>query len=329
MAAIVTVTSEAGESRIYPLGAQEVIEEMNVPLGAYHVHIAARRGFQLTCAEEQATEVTGGEPGRIQVTAKQVTVTGPTPRSRASMIPAIGFRRSLSRAIGWRSKPLMLRLRLADGGSRHLEFEAPAGSRVTRAKLVSDTRGEVDIVLRNAARPHLYVPAHLPEVAAGYLMVNLRLRPETIVRAATLTAALTTVAILAIALRWCLEGNPGPQGIAFLFAAPGILAAYFSRTPSDDVVGELFYGVRVMTLLPGLLSFAAAAIVLIGNGSGDDPTWTWATLWVLGGAALLIFAALTVVLQQSKHPREQKTTESDQSPRFGERYRGIDGRTRK
>lgn len=315
--AVATVVTPAGREQSFVLSTQDVKEVPNMPEGNYEVQIEALAGFQLMSASIVTVAVAHQRSASVPVHCSQLHVVAKRPASNAiPSVPLVGWGRRISRGLAWRSKPVLIKLRLGDGGSYHFEFEAPIGLQITRAKVADDRRGELDIVLRSMQRAHLYVPAALSEPSTGYALLNIRPRAETVIRGATLTAAIASLAVLAVAIHWQVTGNAGPDGIALLLGLPGVLAAYFAYTIPSPVTNTMLSGLRVVAFAPGVMAFGAAALVL----DGDAETWALILLDLLFLATFAVTCALALALKYSTRPKEQQSTLGAQSPGFAKRY---------
>jgi hypothetical protein len=313
---LVRVLTPQQTDKTFALSTQDVREIPNMPEGEYQLQIRTLSGFQLTGATLVKVVIDRDEPARESIHCTQLQVSKRVPRAIGIPLPTLTLGRRLTRGLAWRSRSLLIKYRLGEGGSYHLEFEAPPGLQVTRAKVVDDRRGELDIVLRTVQRSHLYVPASISEPATGYALVNLRPRPETVVRGATITAGIATAAVIAVAVRWQVTGHAGSNGLALLLGLPGLLAAYFAYAVPNSVTNNLVVGLRVVALAPGIMAFGAAALVL----DGDAEQWALVTLYLLLIAMVSVTVALAVALRYSLHPAEQRSTPKAQSPGFARRY---------
>jgi hypothetical protein len=298
------------------LNSQDIREIPNLPVGEYELNVEALSGFQLMGASIVKVKIAQEEPARYEIACRQLIVAVKRRWTTSIPVPPRGWGRRLSQAMAWRSKPILIKLRLGDGGSYHFEFEAPPGLQVTRAKIADDRRGVLDIELRSTQRTHLYVPAPMCEPATAYALLNLRPRAETVVRGATLTSLITSLMVLAVIVRWQITGNAGPDGIALLVALPAMFAAYFAYTGPSNVTNAMLPWLRIMALVPGAMAFGAAAIVL----DGDTQHWALALLDVLFITLIAVTSALGLALRWSTRPREQRSTSGHQSPAFDERY---------
>lgn len=313
---LVQIVTPQQTDKTFALSTQDVQEIPNLPEGEYQLQIQALSGYQLTSANLVKVVINHDAPARESIRCTQLRVSKRVPRAIGIPLPTLTLGRKLTRGLAWRSRPLLIKYRLGEGGSYHLEFEAPPGLQVTRAKVLDDRRGELDIVLRTVQRSHLYVPASISEPATGYALLNLRPRAETVVRGATITAGIATAAVIAVAARWQVTGHAGSDGLALLLGLPGLLAAYFAYAVPNAVTNNLIVGLRVVALAPGIMAFMAAALVL----DGDAEEWALFTLYVLLVAMISVTVALAVALRYSLRPAEQRSTPKAQSPGFARRY---------
>ncbi len=314
--AAVTVVTPEGRTETVILSTQDVKEIRDMPEGNYELHVDALPGFQLMSENIVRAVVDHEQPVRATIRCSQLHVVAKRPLTTAIPVPTDGWRRRISRGLAWRSKLVLIKLRLGEGGSYHFEFEAPPGLQVTRAKVADDRRGELDILLRSVQRVHLYVPAALSEPSTGYALLNIRPRADTVARGATLTSVIATLGVLAVAIHWQVTGNAGSNGIALLLGLPGVLSAYFAYAVPSSVANTMLSGLRLVAFAPGIMAFGAAALVL----DGDAQSWALILLELLFLAMVAVTGALGLAWTFSAHPREQQSTSDAQSPGFANRY---------
>lgn len=325
-AALATISHERGWSRavrLRPTGALVI----DVPAGHYTMKLDRESGFGVTNAPTEEFEVFAGGETRIHIRTKRDDVTAPVTLAPRLARPA-SFVQTLVRGSAWQSKPLVVRIRLGDGGSYHGEFEAPPGLHVTRARLVSNAdeaggeqhaKGEVaDLVLASTQRSHLYAPAHHAKPATGYAFLDLRARVETIARPAFFTAFAATGMLAFVSAFWHAHTGfkrNGPDDstalLVVILGGPSALAAYFAQAVHSRVTNAMLYGLRLLALLPAALSLAAGAIMLVGQ----HREWSHWVLWgfvVLSGVTT---AALGVAAYFAEgHPREQRMRDATPPP---------------
>jgi hypothetical protein len=199
-----------------------------------------------------------------------------------------------------------------------LEVEAPDGIQATRARLKTWQRsvethnndGEPgvptypdfpEVVSDGKQRVHLHVS--VPASYTGRATVYLRPRPSTIVRAAAITAGLTTVLLTLVALRTSsFQANLG-SAAALLLIVPGGLSAYVARPREPHVATQMLFGLRLLALSNGLWAFLAAGVLVAGR-SCSEVTATgsvceqWSgTGYVVGGLAVCALATLLLLLR--------------------------------
>lgn len=284
----------------------------HLPSGTYTVSFKAYSGFMVESDKSHVFTLGENDTKRIHVRT-QSSGSGKRPTLAQPLIARPATRlRTIMRGLAWYSKPLVIRVRIGDGGSYHCEFEAPEGLHVTRARLVSDAKDdghELALALESQPRAHLYAPAEKTKPAAAYVYLNLRPRVETIARPAFWTACAATIVLLFLALLWntntgLLEHGP-PDGTALLtllLGAPSALAAYFAQAVPSRVTNSILYGVRLLALLPATLALAAGGVVLVGQ---HEP-WASCALWTVFGLSIATIAALHATQYLAEHPLEQR-----------------------
>ena len=312
----VRIVTPQHREETFVLGTQDVQELPNMPEGEYAPHPCACR---LSATEREYHESRdrppraskGVDPVQSASCQRQAAKVDRNPAADAHMGSQAQSRPSLAVSVApdqvqaWRGRKLSFRVR----GPSWAAGYASQGRR-------RPARRARHIVLHTVQRSHLYVPAAACEPATGYVLVNLRPRAETVVRGATITAGIATFAVLAVAIHWQVTGHAGSDGLALLLGLPGLLAAYFAYAVPSSVTNYLIVVLRVVALAPGVMAFAAAALVL----DGDAESWALATLESLLGAMALVTFILCVALRFSLHPAEQRSTPVAQSPGFAKRY---------
>jgi hypothetical protein len=335
--AIAQLTGPNGQQniRIRPSG---IVSLRGLPAGDYSLSLSSRSGYSI---EPKLFEFRA-EPGtttRVHLRCRRYKFARYQTRAapRTSSAPMRG--KKIARGFGWNSKPLVIRVRLGGGGSYHCEFEAPAGLHVTRGKLVSNLDGNepeksdvrrerivysraryVDTVLESTQRAHLYAPVREGGPSTGYVFLNLRPRAETIVRPATLTALFTLAVLGILSFLWLeppkgFEPDDPPLALlAILLGGPGGLAAYFAQAVPSRVTNAMLYGVRLVSLVPFVISLMAAGAIL---GWGENAGWP-----ILGVAGIGLVATLALLFTYwfSEHPREQRPVASRQGLEFEETH---------
>lgn len=315
----VAIVADNGATLKVPLTGNDVHERSNVPPGHYRIDVIARPGFQLLEPAHPTLDVEALSMQRVTLTFVQTRLVGDYRSARRGVpfdAPPPPARSRLSRALGWRSKLVLVSLRASEGGSYHFEFEAPSGIQVTRAKLADDRLGELDIAFESCQRTHLYVPAEYVSPASAYALINLRPRGDTIVRSSALTSTIVAAVISVVAWRIVAGHALNAGAAALVLAVPGGLAAYVAQAVPSRVTEKLLLGLRLTALLPALLAVAAAGVIALGDG-GDEAQVAMVVLAVL--AITVAIVTWGSVFWTARRP-EQKLTEKAQSSDFIRRY---------
>lgn len=328
--ALVSVKGPDGIRQTMRLRPNSAVALEHVPKGRYTVEIEARSGFEVDSPGDFCFQLAEGSSRRIEIQAKQKKVSERATLAVSMLGQPATMMRSITRGLGWHSKPLVIRVRLGDGGSYHCELEAPAGLHVTRARLVSNTKTdgdessrELDRALYSAQRAELYACARETQPATAYAVFDLRPRIETLVRPTMLTAWVAFAALLIVALGWRTHTGFDKHGptdssalLVLLLAAPTALVAYFSQTVQSRVTYAVLYGLRLFALLPALLALLAGAVLLVG----EHRPWAHWALWSLDFLSLMVVSFLSLTWWWVGHPREQRATERAQGQELEQRF---------
>lgn len=239
--------------------------------------------------------------------------------------------RRFRRIIGWGAYPEKIDLpAVGQGRCFHLEVEAPEGIQVTRAEIKSKPETELerplipypnfpDVVRFGLQRVHLHVSA--PPSSHGHAVVYMRPRPGTIVRAAAITAALTTALLCVVAARPAsFQSNLG-SAAALLLIVPGAMSAYVARPREPHVATQMLFGLRMLALSSGLWAFLTAGTLVVGRTCKQQAnaetvcTYSSATGTVVGIWALCSAVTLVVLLwslRAVKNPKEKQNSKDKQ-----------------
>jgi hypothetical protein len=247
----------------------------------------------------------------------------------AELLPPLTWRQWIARGIGWAPERLVFPTpSVGQAASYHFEVELPEGLQITKGRLSAGLaypaapRGGSaaapfgDVVAQTVQRIHLYVE-DVPQQASGVAVVRLRARSAGMVDSAFVAALVTTALLGAAAWRWDEAGPHLGSLVTLLLVVPGGLAAYAATRPGEHrLTARVLFGVRALSLLTGLLSFLAAALLLLGREwspassrvavAADPGWWFQAALIGLAAATGAIAAALWRTRRRAKSPPEQK-----------------------
>lgn len=306
-----------------PIGATEVWDNLELPKDAESESCADWRrslvsderfmqmAFDLAQNFLLLTRVVA-EPGRRRIIkiSYEYHLNIPAARDR---------RRRARRWLGWGAHTEQIETPAVGlGRCFHLEVEAPDGIQATRARLKTWQRSVPthnndgapgvpkypdfpEVVSDGKQRVHLHVS--VPASYTGRATVYLRPRPSTIVRAATITAGLTTVLLTVVAFRTSsFQANLG-SAAALLLIVPGGLSAYVARPREPHVATQMLFGLRLLALSSGWWAFLAAGVLVAGRRCSDVTAtglvceqWS-GTGYVIGGLAVCALATLLVLLR--------------------------------
>ena len=334
--------------RVRPNGA---IGITGLPDGHYQASISPASGFEIKKCSRASFSIKNGaaESGsteRMTIRVERARVTKRIVPATAKMATKAAFVRRFLRGLAWSSKPLIIRIRVWEGGSYHCEFRAPDGMHVTRAKLVSDQDarsairdGTINLKLESVQTAHLYA-SRVPEPGtnerralrptAGYVLVNLRPRVETIARPGYMTALLTLAVVAVLTHLWDPEAgftgalaNPAAL-LALLLGAPGVLTAAYRQVVHSRVTNAMLYGLRLASLAPALIPVAFGVFVLAGPGHDWGPglfgaVWPLTLIVAAAAIALLVMGG---VAYAAEHPPEQRKSDAGQGPGFESKLLG-------
>lgn len=196
-----------------------------------------------------------------------------------------------------------------DAQSYHVEVACPDEITIAEAVLFR-VEGETHKPVsddQRADRAHLSVHSPHPDDARdGYVVVRYCLRAALIIPVAVLTALTAGVITGGLALHYWFPGAQRTDTSAALVVAIPTFFAAFVVPGSHRLVRRMFVGLRVVALLSGLCSFAAAATLAL-QLSPDAVAHIWiglaATAGTLAVAALL---ALCHSWWRTRAPRRRR-----------------------
>ena len=251
-------------------------------------------------------------------------------RRRSPSGEVVGLSEWLSRGITWRAKSVVMAVpTIAFGASYHFEVAAPDGLELTYGELIPHRSGSPfgsshPHIKRRRQRMHLNIGS-VPSGTVGHVLVNLRPASSTIVRAACLTAALTTVFLVLMSLFWenFVDNLGATQSLLLL--VPAAIAGFVARPGEHSVTTQLLFGLRILALSSGLWAFCSAVVLLAGrncetndpgllggilHGAGTQTCTSWSgtqpALDALAFCSLVTFLVLGFTLWRIQRPPEQR-----------------------
>jgi hypothetical protein len=179
-----------------------------------------------------------------------------------------------------------------ESASYHLEAEAPEGLQISWGKAYFL---RTDIPPEEKTGTYQRIHFHYERLTRGTrLSIALWLRPRssTIVRGATLTAALTLLGVSYVLLQFGeITSIHGAQSAAAaLLVVPLLLSLYLVRTDEHPMTTQLLWPLRIIATAPGVLSLMAAG-VLVGNLSQR------LSEWILRGIVALLVLSTAILAQ--------------------------------
>jgi hypothetical protein len=279
---------------------------MQLPVGLHSCTLSTPRGL-VSFTRPQTFEVRAGEELLAQFELQVVTagMTAQVPTT----IPRL---RLVAQRFGWAAREIVVYAgAVGHGGGYHFEADAPDGLMITRARLVvrptivvayAPSRGQPGqtpnayVVHGRLQRAHLYL-SEVPQGSSGLVKLWVRPRPTTIVRAAVVAAILTALLLCLVAWRASTVADNVGAVATLLVLAPGALAAYIARPREPEVTSAIIFYLRMLALLPALLSVCAAASLIFSRTWGVDASGhsTISHEWS-GTQAVLIALAVGAVL---------------------------------
>lgn len=179
---------------------------------------------------------------------------------------------------------LVLASAAGDAASFHIEAEAPEGLDISSRETYFGVSGkEPDEKEGFFRRAHIHY-TNLPAATRLGLVVRLTPRSSTLIRAGALSSALTLIAVLVIRLQLGdIIGNKASGEAAILLVTPTLLSIYVGRANEHPTTTHILWPIRIAATAPGILSFAAAVVLV----SGGTDFWSKATLWGVVGLLAL------------------------------------------
>jgi hypothetical protein len=192
-----------------------------------------------------------------------------------------------------------------DAASYHIEAEAPEGLRISSRETVSGGSGrQPDQKVGSFKRVHL----HYSKLASGSrLAIVLRISPRssTILRVAAMTSVLTFLAVLFTRIEvGDIVNHRAIDGMAVLLSIPTLLSVYVLRSDEHPATTHILWPIRVVATAPGVLAFAAAAVL----ASGGSAEWSTIVLDVLSGLlALSTWILMLTWRRAARHERQRRS----------------------
>lgn len=204
--------------------------------------------------------------------------------------PPLPAREHVTRGASLRSKAIWFPVyALSDVPSYHLEVEAPTGLQIRRRELLTNDGQPRDQRRGPYRRARFY---RRPQAATrGVASIHLRPRTSTIIRAAAGLSVMTVALLvsLAVALFYgAFRQGPGAATSALLIV-PGFLSVLLIRPGEHALTTDMLYFVRFLTLVPGVLTFVAAVLLVTVPPTSTVLLSAWAALVLIAcvPAALL------------------------------------------
>ncbi|HEX9312451.1 MAG TPA: hypothetical protein VGA30_06450 [Actinomycetota bacterium] len=205
-------------------------------------------------------------------------------------------------SLGWKSTRFRFPIRAPGQTSFHFLLSVPPDVQISRVQFSFRTESPQETVKFGAwdrSRCHLYLAKAPPQLCAD-IVVHVKQRLRGLVASAFLATLLTASALLtgAIFIDRLRTGARDPA--SFLVALVGIFAVLTARPPGEnDLVSTLLAGTRLAVALAGIVTYMAAASLLLGfGGSALHDAW-----WSIAGSALAILFVVSCALVVSREAK--------------------------
>ncbi len=191
--------------------------------------------------------------------------------------------------LGWRAAEFDVNTPGAkQARSYHVEVLAPEDLEVVRADLCPSP-GEPPVVYEGGGlvRAHLHPDVPLASSTQPLTRVLFRMRRSGFLHAALVTCVLSVLLLAAARLRLVQLGSEAGPTSTVLLLVPALMAAYLVHPREHAVAASILIGVRMMLLLCGAATVAAAGLLLARL---DEVTlrFAWDILVFLSAGALLV-----------------------------------------
>lgn len=180
--------------------------------------------------------------------------------------PLASIRGHLSMAAGRPRTTLIAVPSVSEAASYHLEVEAPDGHTISGHQSFRWIGGALSThrVPGGYRRAHFHF-THAPSRRNAGMILRLLPRQSTIMRPALLMSLVALVATVAIALRFReIRVFGGDEtATALLLVATGVVGLVVARSGESEMATALLFPLRVLAVIPALLAFAAAVVVVV------------------------------------------------------------------
>lgn len=312
------IRTSKDEYRVHPSGGKPTVVQL--PTGTCHVQVATPDGLIPTTAVDRTTEVKFDQTTQLAICFRLMPGRRPIPPA-ATLPPSLWLR--FWRGVSWAAKGIEIQTpAVGQGGSYHLEVEAPEGLLITQASLTaipsqSGTHAPpMAPAVERTSLERVHLPLRrVPQEFSGKARLFFRPRVSTLIRAAFLSALFTTILLALATQLWPrVTGNTATVA-GLLLVLPGGLAAYVARSSESPVTTQVLIGLRLLALSTGLWSFLAAAVLVLSrrhflNEDGQvaiGAAWsgTEFAMYALAVLSTLVTALLGVAWWRSWRPPER------------------------
>lgn len=209
--------------------------------------------------------------------------------------PRISLRTQVAQALAWKGHVVKLDApAVGNGGSYHLQMDAPDGTQIRRATLAAmkgDSVQDSDAIrgVRSLQHAHLHLDG-IVAGAQGSATLMLKPRTSTIVRALALLA-IGAFAML-LAARWKLDAltdvdHPRAAALAPIFLLfPGLGAAAVARTTEHAMTTSMLFGLRCLAIGVAACPLAGASLLALARFWPQIGLAWWVLVGVSGALML-------------------------------------------
>jgi hypothetical protein len=208
----------------------------------------------------------------------------------------IGRLERIRRTLGWSETRYLLPINEHESAAYELRVEAPEGVELVRTSLLRERPNpgieNVQSVptLPDGRVARLTVPAQL-----GRLVVEFVVRPRRYYPAAVfLAAALSAIVLGADYLRLSTLARSTEAPSAILLAVPALLTTLVAQPGSGSAGATLLRGARVVLALCGLLTYAAAVVLVLYPSDHLASTGFLHRFWFIDMALCALLAVLLI-----------------------------------
>lgn len=251
-----------------------------LPVGDYIISHKAPPGLVAEDQEQRQSVSVSADPASLTLRYLRFAT---LERDYQLDAPRQSRRLRIGRWTGRRSERVVILLpAIGQCASFHMELEAPEGLKVTTGRLesrrsystaekpsVDDLQPDIEAL--SVQRVHLHKDDALPD-QSGTAVVHIRPRPQTIIRAGTIAAAVVMLLLGAIGFDLKHIGTNVGAAATLLLLIPGGLSAWVVRPREEPATTRLLARLRFVASTSGLWGIVGAVLIVVSQKWGTDPT---------------------------------------------------------